>query len=817
MFQNYLLIAWRNLLKRKGYSLINIAGLATGMAICMLIVLFIRYELSYDTFLENKDDVYRLVVERKYPGRSSSYSLIPQSYGLAVKTEFPEVKQFTRIFDFLGGATIQYQYEEKKFEEKQVLFVDSTFFEVFPHDFIAGDIKTALNMPHSMVMSSSTAIRYFGSIANAIGKLVKQEGKDQPSLKVTGICKDWPSNSHMGFDILLSTAGAADFAKENYVNFGAHTYFLFNHQANPHHIETKFPELIRKYAAGNIAKNFAMPFEEFNKVGNGYRYYLQPLSKIHLISHLDNELKPNGSLQAVYVFGAVAIIILILAIINFVNLSTARSSERAREVGIRKTFGSEKDALIVQFLTESLLISIIGLGLALGLCYLLLPYFNQFSSGNLKFTNLLRPANLGLFIFLTFITGILAGLYPAFVLSSFKPITVLKGKLIHSDHGISLRNVLVVFQFAISIILIICTLIVNQQMDYMTGNTLGYNKDLTIIIKRTDLLNEHTRAFKESLKSLPMVSNITGASAYPGEDNYFGISWRAPGATQPMTGRGIFTDDQYLSTFNLQIKEGRYFSREYGTDSLAIVLNESAVKELGLKQPIGSILNSDEDFLNGPNNLKYPYHVIGVVKDYNYQSLHLPITPLIFTNNARFKEVAFSSAVKLKAGNMKESIGAIEKKWNEFIKERPLTYEFLDQTIARQYESEVRTQKVFTFFAGLAIFIACIGLFGLAAYTCQQRMKEISVRKVLGASSSTIVVLLSKSFVRLIFVASIISFPIAWYLMHRWLQDFSFRIDINAWSFILAMSISLGIAMITLSFQTVKASISNPIKTMRTE
>ncbi|MEO5583179.1 MAG: FtsX-like permease family protein, partial [Saprospiraceae bacterium] len=392
-----------------------------------------------------------------------------------------------------------------------------------------------------------------------------------------------------------------------------------------------------------------------------------------------------------------------------------------------------------------------------------------------------------------------------------------KGKFINTGYGVALRNGLVIFQFSISIVLIICTLIVNQQMNYMTGNSLGYNKDQTIIINRTNVLAEHSNTFKEELRALPGVSTVSNASAYPGDDNYFGISWRVPGATEPMTGRGIMADDQYQTTFNLELKQGRFFSKEYGTDSLALVLNEAAVKELGLKDPLGANLVTPEEFLNGPNQHQYLYHVVGVVKDYNYQSLHLPITPLVFTNTSRFNDVTFSGAVRLKPGNIQEEIKAVEATWNKFVKDMPFTFEFLDQTIARQYIAEIRTQKVFTFFSGLAIFIACIGLFGLASYTCQQRMKEISVRKVLGASSTRIVTLLSKNFIRLVLIASMISFPVAWYLMHRWLQDFSYRIIVGWWNFALAGLLSLGIALITLSFQTIKAGLGSPITALRSE
>ncbi|MEP7268019.1 MAG: FtsX-like permease family protein, partial [Saprospiraceae bacterium] len=623
-------------------------------------------------------------------------------------------------------------------------------------------------------------------------------------------------NSHFDFDILVTTAGVEGFKKENYVNFGAHTYILLSPGTSFNKVQARFSDIIKKYAAGNIAKAFAMPFDNFFKAGNGYLYYLQPLKKIHLISHLEGELKPNGSLQAVYIFGAIAIIILLLAIINFINLSTARSSERAKEVGIRKTFGSEKKALVIQFLTESLLISSFSLVLALALVYLMLPVFVQFTGASISFSHLLQPFNIFLLISLALITSLLAGLYPAFILSAFKPIAVLKGKFKNSEYGIILRNGLVIFQFAISVILIICTLIVNKQMNYMTGNSLGFNKEQTIILKRTDVLADKTNIFKDEIKAIPGVSNVTSASAFPGDDNYFGLSWRKQGDAQPMTGRGIMTDEEYAHTFDLQLKEGRYFDKDFGTDSLALILNESAVKELGLKEPIGSTLTSEEDFLNGPDHQQYLYTVVGVVKDYNYQSLHIPITPLVFSNISRFK-TSFSQAIKLKPGNMQQVLKLIQQKWNQFLPDRPIDFEFLDQTIARQYVAETRTQKIFTFFSSLAIFIACIGLLGLAAYACQQRMKEISVRKILGASTPHLIGLLTISFLKSILVALVIGFPVAWFIMHRWLQDFSYRISITPWTFLLAGGIALGIALLTLSIQTIKAALSNPISTLRSE
>ncbi|HLO37140.1 MAG TPA: FtsX-like permease family protein, partial [Lacibacter sp.] len=558
-------------------------------------------------------------------------------------------------------------------------------------------------------------------------------------------------------------------------------------------------------------------FKNFQAAGNGYKYYLQPLTKIHLISHLESELKPNGSLTAVYIFSLVAVFILLIACVNFVNLSTARSGERAKEVGIRKTFGSEKKALISQFLAESALLSFTAMLIAIGLAYLLLPLFNQISGKELSFTGIVNVNSLLILLAITLLTGILGGLYPAFVLSSFKPIQVLRGKFKTGSYGLALRNGLVVFQFAVSVILIICTIIVNQQMNYMTSDKLGFNKEHTIILQRTDLLAENTRAFKNEVKRIAGVENISGTSAMPGQENYFGISWQEISSKEPMTGRGIMTDDQYQSVLGIQLKEGRFFSKDFPTDSLAVVLNEKAVKEMGLTKPIGSRVITPEQFLNGPDGSQRIYTVIGVIKDYHYQSLHQPIIPLVFTNASRFNDVMFLTAVRVKADNFKTTVAAIEEKWKTFIKDRPFQYEFLDKTIAAQYHAEQRTQKIFTFFSSLTIFIACIGLLGLAAYTTQQRVHEIGIRKVLGASVGGITTMLSTHFLKLVVIAMLLAVPVAWWMMNKWLEDFTYRINISWWVFALAGALAFCIALLTVSFQAIKAAVANPVKSLRTE
>jgi len=817
MFRNYFKVAIRSLFKRKGYAAINILGLSIGMAVCLLIVLFIRSELSFDQSQVNGDHIYRMVVERKYPGRSTSYSIIPQSYAAAVKQECPEVQEAVRLYNFIGGGSFQLRYEDRKFEEKRVFFVDSNFFRVFSSKIISGDIITALNKPRAVVLTETTAKKYFGTTDGVVGKLLQPEGDNAEPFQVTAVCADWPENSHFVFDLLITTAGNPNFYRENFVNFAAHTYLLLNPNSSYQSVEARFPQVIQKYAVGNIERQFAMPYKQFSEAGNGYIYYLQPLKKIHLISHLEAELRPNGSQQAVYIFSIVAVFILILACINFINLATARSTERAKEVGIRKTFGSEKKSLITQFLTESILLSLVSMIFAALFVYLLLPLFNQLSGKELALQDLASPVNIGLLILITLLIGLVAGIYPAFVLSSFRPIVVLKGKFKSTSYGMLLRNGLVVFQFSISVILIICTIIVNSQMRYMTSDQLGFTKDHVIIIQRTDLLADKTKSFKNELLKIPGIEKISGASSLPGVQNFFGVSWLKQGATVPMVGRGIFTDDYHAETLGLQIIEGRYFSKDFPTDSLAIVLNERAVMELGLEKAVGTRLTSPDQFFNGQDGTPYTYTVIGVVKDFHYQSLHKPITPLVFTNATRFNDVLGMTAVRVKAGNFKEAVQSIESKWKEFVKDRPFQYAFLDKTVEEQYLAEATSQKIFSFFSSLAIFIACIGLLGLAAYATQQRMREISIRKVLGASAGNIVQMLSKDFMKLVLVAALIAFPVAWFFMHKWLEDFAYRIDISLWVFALAGFLAVLIALLTISFQAIKAAVSNPVRTLRAE
>jgi putative ABC transport system permease protein len=814
MFRNYWKVALRSLLKRKGFTLINMLGLATGMAVCMLIVVFIRQELSYDRFEESGDRVYRLVLERKYPGRSSSYAIIPLSVGEAVSRESPEVEASTGFQDFTGTDPMLVRIGDRRFEEQRVLLADSSFFKVFPMRLLAGDAATALQKPDMAVLTQAAAERLFGSVSAAIGKTFESDRKQR--FLVSGVCRDWPANSHMGFDMLLS---AGSFPQPvNYTGFSTYTYLLLHKGASAISVEARLPKLIEKYAGGEVGRNFGMSFQQFQAAGNGYHYYLQPLARIHLNSDLQAELLPNGSERAVYIFGIIAVFILGIACINFVNLSTARSVERAREVGVRKTFGSGQRSLVLQFLVESVLVSIVSLLLALGLVWICLPMFSRLAGEEFAVRSLLNPLSVfGLLIFGLGV-GVVAGLYPAFVLSSFQPIKVLKGKFHSNKYGVALRNALVVFQFAISILLIICTIVVNQQMRFMLGDALGFRQDHVIEIQRTDLVDGKNRAFREELGKIAGVERVGGASSLPGENGFFGISWQQLGSKESMTGRGIIVDDAFAATLGLTLKEGRFFSNAFSTDSLSVVLNEKAVAALGLKEPVvGTRLTTTTEFYNPKPDSFYIYTVVGVVHDFHYQTLHQAIEPLVITNAAKFGGVTNLTAVRIGGADLHQAIGAIERVWRQFVPDHPLHYAFLDENLAAQYKAEQTLQRIFTVFSALAIFIACIGLLGLAAYATQQRMREMSIRKVLGAGKGTIVRLLSEDFVRLVSLSAFIAFPAAWLAMHSWLQGFAYRIGLSWWVFVLAWLACLVITLATISFQAIRAAATNPVKVLRSE
>ncbi|HSZ84403.1 MAG TPA: FtsX-like permease family protein, partial [Puia sp.] len=637
---------------------------------------------------------------------------------------------------------------------------------------------------------------------------------------------DWPEKSHFLFNILITTAGDNNLNDaQEYVYFGPFCYLLLNKNVSAASLEAKLPLMVDKYVAPKIAGLFGEPYDKFVAEGNGYRYFLQPLKKIHLTSELQSELRPVGSMKTLVIFGAIAAFILFLACVNFINLSTALSVERAREVGIRKTFGSRKRELIGQFLSESVLFSLLSMFIALLLVLIFTPMLSKISGVELSFTYFLYPPTLSAVLSFSILVGIIAGLYPAFVLSSFDPIIVLKGKFVSNKRGIALRNGLVIFQFAISVILIICTIVVNMQMQYMLGDKLDFKHDHIISIERVWRLNnrignvitDSRKSFADEISKMPGVEDVTECDQLPGNDESGGGStWVAMDNNASRTDRMMQVDDEYLKLLDLQLKEGRFFSKEFATDSLSLVLNEKAVEDFGLKNPIGARVISKESYLNSTNGKEQNvFTVIGVIKDFHYQSLHKKIAPLIFVNSNKFGWGTLG--VRIRGDHFKTTLENIENTWKRLDAKDDFTFSFLDANVAAQYKSEQTEQKIFTVFSLLAILIACIGLFGLASYSTIQRTKEISIRKVLGAMPGNIIMILSKDFLILVIVASLIAFPVAWWAMYKWLQNFSYRVDISWWVFLLAGSIAALIAMLTISYQAIKAAIVNPAKTLKTE
>ncbi|HXB33419.1 MAG TPA: ABC transporter permease [Puia sp.] len=815
MFSNYWKVAIRSLLKRKGYTAINILGLATGMAVCGMIVLFIHSELNYDDFQPNGDRIYRIVLDRIYPGRTTSYAEIPPSIRTAVYKEFPEVAVTTGFQDATTNGALPVEADDRSFYEPHAFLADSNFFQVFPTRFREGDPRTALKKPFTAVLPEATAKRYYGSAAAAMGKVMNVD--DNLKFTVTGVCDDLPDNSHLAYNILLSAASLPFAQRTDYTGFDTYTYLLLKPHADPAALESKLPVIVEKYVAGVISRGFGMSYAQFRAAGNGYHYYLQPLRRIHLISDLEAEIRPNGSMRSIYIFGIIAVFILCIACINFVNLSTARSVERAKEVGMRKTFGSEIRSLIGQFLLESVLVSLLSMALSLLLMWLLLPVFNRMWDKDLSLQLFLEPVRLVALFLFGVVVGLLAGIYPAFVLSSFRPVVVLKGKFKSNRYGAALRNGLVIFQFVISIVLIICTITVNRQMQFMTGDRLGFRKDHIIEIDGTEAVGKESIAFRNQLAGIAGVEMVSGTDNLPGSNIFFGTSFQPYGTHQTVTGRGIIVDDRFAAILGLEMKRGRFFSRDFPTDSLALVLNEKAVTALGLKEPVvGSRLISPEAFDAGDGTPNV-FTVIGVVGDFNYQTLHQAIAPLFFIDATKVGGLTTMTAVRVKSDQFGATLAAIERTWRQFVPYRALRYNFLDQRVADQYKSEQTTRRIFTIFSALAIFIACIGLLGLVAYATQQRLREISIRKVLGAGAGTIAWMLSRDFLRLVTISALVAFPLAWLAMHAWLQTFVYRVSLSWWIFALAWALSLAITLLTTGYQAIRAAITNPAKALRSE
>jgi putative ABC transport system permease protein len=793
MLKNYFKIALRNLWRHRVFSFINIMGLSVGMTACLLIFLYVRFEMSYDKFHPKVDRIYRVVADIKTPTETIPAGGPAWAVPSHIKLDFPEVEAFTRVM----GDNLLFRKGDIKFVESNAIWADSAFFSIFHFPLLQGNARTALKEPFSIVLTESAAKKYFGK-ANPMGQTILMTGDAFPAT-VTGIIKDMPENTQVKGDVIVSMSTITqkwdNKLDDQWSNYSPAAYLLLKDGTNAMALQKKFPAFLEKWNGKEMKQGQMYPTLLLEALKDNYLHSTRDGSK-------------NGNIKNVYIFSIIALFILIIACINFINLTTARATERAKEVGIRKVAGAVKSQLARQFIGESIIICFIAYLLTLALSVLLLPSFNELAGKTIS-QGIFENGQLLLLVFgAAVVIGLLAGTYPAFVLAAFKPIEVLKGRFATSAKGGVLRKGLVISQFAISIALIIGTIIVYSQMSYMRNRNLGFNKDHVMVIDTNE--DKARQTLQQAISGLPNVQLTSLSSSVPGSGNPGAYSEveNVKGDLQIANLDLYFVDFDYIPLFNLQMAAGRPFSRSFKTDSnQAMILNEAAVKILGYPSPEQAI---GKRFKQWGHEGK----IIGVIKDFHFRSLQQPIKPLTMRLEWERNDLL---SIKVGSANLPNTIAAIEKKYKSIIPNRPFSYYFMDEFFDRQYRSEERFGKLFMNFAILAIFISCLGLLGLASYSTMQRTREIGIRKVMGASVSNIINLLSRDFLKLVIISFFIAAPVAWYFMHQWLADFAYRTNISWWIFATAGILAVLIAVITISFQAIKAAVSNPVKALRTE
>ena len=808
MLRNYLKTAFRSLWKSKGFSAINIIGLAIGLSTCLLILIFVMDELSYDRYNVKADRIYRLDGDIKFGGNHFILAVAPAPAGPAVRRDYPEVEKEVR-FRQQGGRLVK--KGDQNIQEDAVVFADSTLFDVFTLPMISGDPHTALVDAHTVVITERMARKYFNAV-DVVGRTLMIN--DTIPYKVTGVIKDIPAQSHFHYDFFLSMTELDEARKnEEWLSNNFNTYIVLREGTDPKKFEAKLSQLIYKYIAPLLRQAVNQSVEDFFKAGNSVSFSLTPLTAIHLHSNKTAELDANGNIQYVYIFTAVALFILLIACVNFMNLSTARSSNRAKEVGIRKVLGSLRGNLVSQFMLESILISFIAMLLAVGLAYLLLPVFNELSGKQMEIGLFSRPWLAPAMLGLVLVVGMLAGSYPAFFLSAFRPIAVLKGNVTAGFKTGWLRNSLVVFQFGISIFLLVGTTVIYRQLNYIHNRELGFDRDHVLIVENTWHLGNDVRAFKEKLLKLPDVEGATMTGFLPTSDSrnddaiFLSPDMDTKKAISMQTWQ---IDENYIPVLGMKMATGRNFSKEFLTDSNAAIVNEAAVRLMQGADPFRQSLYEMEDLQTKKLD---KYHIVGVVKDFNFNSLRQVVTPMVLFLHENRGQLA----LRVHPANVQRLVGEIGETWRQMAPSQPFAYTFMDDDFNNIYKTEQRMGGISLSFSLLAIFIACLGLFGLAAYAAEQRTREIGIRKVLGASVGGIISLLSRDFLRLIVVSAVIAFPLAWWAMHHWLQDFAYRITIGWEVFVFAGVVALAIAMVTVIFQALRAALANPVVSLKNE
>ncbi len=804
MFRNHIVIAFRSLIRQKGFSLINLAGLTIGISSCLLIILFVSSELNYDRHHEKSGRIYRVGIEALF-GDSHFFSAVTSgAMKDALDYEFSEVEEACRLYHIIRPVI---KVKESSFVEDNFFYADSNFFKVFTVPLIEGDPATALSRPNTVVLSQETAQRLFGN-DNPVGKTLMVN--DNYLLEVTGISENMPYNSHFRYDFLASLETVKPAMEEYWIRWTSnnlYTYLLLAENSDKSSFTERLQELVYKYVGPEVEMIMGIDIEAFETEGGVYRFFIENIEDIHLYSEVDNQLNEGGSITTVYFFSIIAIFILIIACINFMNLSTARFSARAKEIGVRKTLGSSKGNLVRQFLVESVLVSLIAMILAVTLLELTIPYFNKLTYKSFEFSYLsdwyIVP---GLLLF-SMLTGMLAGSYPAFFLSSFKPISVLKGETGAGDRSSGLRKILVVAQFAITISLFAATFIVSGQLRFIHLKDPGYAKEGLLVLQRTHILGDRQTAFRDELLRNESILNASYCTSLPGY-NFSGTSTHKYGDSPENIAQTlvIWADEHYLETVEMKLEEGRFFSPNYSTDRDAVIINKQLARVMGMEQPTSEALAFPHRDLVSP--------VIGVLEDANFESLHRDIRPMIIWE---LDSPAWLMAIRLDGNQIPSALAHIESLWSEFAGDAPFVWSFLDEDLMQLYTQDIRTRNIFEIFAMLAVFIAALGLLGMASFNTEKRTKEIGIRKAMGASPVSIIILLSKEINWLILISTLIAWPVAWILMNRWLDNFAYHIEPGIITFLAATAVTYIIALLTVGLQSYRAARLNPVDVLQNE
>ena len=810
MFKNYLKIAWRNIKRHRVFSFINISGLAIGIACSVLIAIFVSFELSFDGHHENADQIYR--VGSQYGptvDKRGAYTAPPMAE--AMLQEFPEIEHVARLSLWANNYLVE--HKEKSYLEKGIIYADASIFDVFTIPFTLGNPKKALTDPYTVVITRSIAQKYFGN-ENPLGKSLNFNNWKN-DYKITGVVENCPRNSHFQFDMIISLVSTRSSRSDRWMQHTYFTYVVLQDGCAPSQLEAKFPDFIKRHYGPQFFADTGRSYDEhFQDENNYYGYWLQPLRDIHLSADIVDNLETKGDITYIYIFSSIALFILLIACINFMNLSTARFANRSKEVGMRKVLGSSKKQLVFQFLGESVLLSIIALVLALIVILIVLPAFSNLASRQLRLDLLSNFYILPLLIGFALFVGILAGSYPAFFLSSFQPVRTIKGSLNERVNGhLVMRRALVILQFSITIFIFLGTFVIYNQLKYVRDTKLGFDKEQVVVIHRANALRQQGDAFKQELLKYPNILTISNTDALPGRHfNPNGHRLEGRPLTEEDVLHTMYGDHDFVDLLDLEIVAGRYFSKDIVTDATsAVVINETAVKELGLTDPIGKRFHKE---FGGAKKGEF-VTIIGVLKDIHYHSLHHEIHPMLIRPLTGWG--GFYTSVKVRPENFNKTIGLIEKTWKKFSGGQPFEYSFLDTDLDNLYRAEQSTGRIFAIFSSLAIFIACLGLFGLISFAAEQRTREIGIRKVLGASVSRIIYLLSKEVLILVSAATLIASPIAFYAMRKWLQSFAFRIEMSPLMFIMTALATLLIALLSVGYRAVKAASANPADALRYE